>query len=144
MVDEDRVHLKYSTCQRNFESRLTRYKSVLSKEKKEHGINEMESELSSVSWRTNDFVKYMDYLQRADRMTRRFYRLEKWRGWKFQMYRMRRSEDRLLNRIAKTYGEECTMYYGNWSRRGQMTGCDPSPVKGIRASGPFWPRSLES
>ena len=38
MVDGDRISLKYTTSQRNFESRLTRYKLVLSKERKKFGI----------------------------------------------------------------------------------------------------------
>ena len=49
-------------------------KLVLSKEKKS-GINEIESKLSSFTWRTNDFEKYTDYLhakERVDRLTRQF------------------------------------------------------------------------
>ena len=43
MVDGDGISLKYTctTSQRNFKSRLTRYKLVLSKERKKFGINEI-------------------------------------------------------------------------------------------------------
>ena len=92
--------------------------------------------MSSFSWRTNDSDKYYEYLMakvRVDRLTRDFYRESRWRNWKFRMFCNRRSsEDRLLNRIAETYGDTCKIYYGNWSRNDQMPGCHPSPNKGIR------------
>ncbi len=28
---------------------------------------------------------------------------------------------------GKTYGKDCTIHYGDWSRRSQMKGCDPTP-----------------
>lgn len=49
------------------------------------------------------------------------------------MYYMKRSsKDRLLDKIGDTYGEECILYFGDWSRSDQVKGCTPSPTKGIR------------
>ena len=64
--------MKYTKSQRNFESGLTRYKSVLVKEKKKHEPSPRD-----------------------------------------------------------TYGEGCTIYFGDWSRGSQMKGCDPYPKKKV-------------
>ena len=46
--------------------------------------------------------------------------------------RRKSKESRLLDRIALRYGEDCVIYYGDWSRTDQMKGCDPAPAKGMR------------
>ena len=38
----------------------------------------------------------------------------------------------LLNRTMRTYGEECVIFYGNWSGRSQLKGCKPFPTSAIR------------
>ena len=45
---------------------------------------------------------------------------------------LKRSEQTFCNRVAKTYGEDCTLFYGDWSRQDQMKGCTPSPVVGMK------------
>lgn len=118
-------------AQRNFESGLTRYKKVLAKEKRKDGIEAAEAALSLHSHRMSDFSGYLAYLAakaKTDAATGEFYRQEKWRGWKFRMFcRRRSSKARFLNRVEATYGADCTVYYGDWSRTDQMKGCDPSP-----------------
>ena len=42
------------------------------------------------------------------------------------------SEDRFLNRVEKTYGPECHVHYGDWARKDQMAGCEPSPTVGLK------------
>lgn len=89
-------YLRYTTSQRTFESRLTRYKAVLCKEKKRCGIERIESVLSLHSWRTNDLNKYTEYLQakaEVNRLTLDFYRLQKWRGWMFRLFCKKRSSE---------------------------------------------------
>ena len=46
--------------------------------------------------------------------------------------RRKSSKSRLLDRIALSYGEDCVIYFGDWSRSDQMRGCDPTPAKGMR------------
>jgi hypothetical protein len=68
--------------------------TVLPKEKKKCGIDGMESMLSSHSWITNDPSKYAKNLQvkmEVDRLTCNFYRLQKWKGWKFRMFCRRKA-----------------------------------------------------
>ena len=68
----------------------------------------------------------------VDKRTALFYRMVKWRNWKFRMYCQRKaSESQLINRIKQNYGANCTIYYDDWSRRDQMKGCSPSSVNGM-------------
>lgn len=136
MVCERNERLRYTTAQRNFESSLLRYRQSLLKEKRAQGVEAVETKLSKLSHKTSDPVLYLDYLKTkadADVSTREFYLQKKWRGWKFRIFcRRKSSEERMLNRVEKTFGRDCIIFYGNWSRREQLKGCDPSPVVGMK------------
>lgn len=136
MVDENGITLKYKTRQRNHESRLTRYRKVLQKEKRAAGIEEMDAKLSLHSRYTNDHAEFSAYLyalREHDENTREFYSQDRWRGWRFRIYcNRKKSEDLFLAKTARTYGASCCIHYGDWSRRDQMKGCDPSPTVGLR------------
>ena len=34
----------------------------------------------------------------------------------------------MLNRVEQKFGRDSVIYYGDWSRKDQMRGCDPSPT----------------
>ena len=135
-TDVNGVSLRYTSQQRIFESKMKRYREVLNLEKGRHGISEVEAELSKHNHRTVDPSKYREYLvakSKADKLTESFYRQEKWRNWKFRIHCHRRSsEDKFCNRMAETYGRDCTVYFGDWSASTQQKGCAPSPTVGIR------------
>ena len=61
-TDKDGRTIKYSAAQRNFESRLQRYRSILSSEKKSNNVEQHEDKLSKHCSRTNDRIKYLEYL----------------------------------------------------------------------------------
>ncbi len=131
-TDENGISLKYSCRQKNFESGLLRYRHVLQREKsKEASVLEAESLLSSCFSRSNDASQYKRYLSECascEKVMNDFYGKEKWRGWKFRIYcKTRSSRDKLMNKMEKTYGKDCTIHYGDLSRRSQMKGCDPTP-----------------
>ena len=131
MVDADGNVTKYSARQRNFESKLTRFRTVLESEKKKAGIDKLESSLSQFFGKSNVASEYEEYLvarATVENKLTRFYGKEKWRGFKFRIFCYRRSsEHMLLNRIALKYGGRCVVKFGNWSRRSQMKGCQPTP-----------------
>lgn len=131
MADRDGNSLKYTACQRNFESKLVRYRKVLSEEKDKNRVYELETYLSQFEGKSNDPTKYEEYLKARVEVGKHlgdFYRQQRWRGFKFRMYCHRKSsEQRLLNRIADKYGDDCEIKFGNWSRKTQMKGCQPTP-----------------
>ena len=103
----------------------------MSLKRKREKITATEATLSHQLSRSNDSLEYKGYLlamAACEDKLNAFYRQERWRGWKFRLYcRRRSSQDRLLNRISNTYGPDCHIYYGNWSRHSQMKGCAPTP-----------------
>ena len=122
--------MRYSSRQRMFESKLSKYRQVLEREKQTHGISEAEIPLSKHSHRTVHSESYLQYLlikKRVNSETNSFYPLEKWRNWKFRIYcNKKSSEDRLCNRIGNTFGHNCEPFYGDWSRKTKMRGCPPN------------------
>ncbi len=130
------VDVRYTARQRQFESKLSRYKLVLKLEKEKSGIAQLEALLSKQDSRSRDPDRYLQYLLAAKTMEERmnsFYRQEKWRGWKFRIYcNKKSSEYKLLNRIADRYGSDCSIYFGNWSRKTQMKGCHPTLNLGLK------------
>ena len=137
MIDEDGIFLRYTARQRAFESKICRLREVLKREKALAGIAELETKLSLHSRRTNDPDEFWRYLEAKkafdDSAARGFYERLTWRNWKLRTFAARKSsEDRFLDRVASTYGSECTIFYGDWSRKDQMPGCEPSPVVGLR------------
>ena len=88
MVDRDGNSLRYTACQRNFESKLMRYRKVLSEEKDKNCVTELETYLSQFDGKSNDPLKYEEYLKARVMVEKRlgdFYKQQKWRGFKFRM-----------------------------------------------------------
>ena len=136
LTDGDGKFLRYTARQRSFESKLTRYRIVLKKEKDASGVSALETELSQHSCRTNEEHAFFEYLlakKKHDKATEEFYRKDTWRNWRFRICSSRNSSEAcFLNRVKATYGPDCAIYYGNWSRKDQMNGCEPSPTVGLK------------
>ena len=137
MTDEDGISLRYTARQRAFESKMCRYRTVLNREKALSGITELETKLSLHSSKTNDPDKFWEYLKAKkafdESSAGEFYERLTWRNWKLRTFSARKSsEDKFLDRVSHTYGSKCIIFYGDWSRKDQMSGCDPSPVVGLR------------
>lgn len=109
---------------------------MLEAEKTKHGVLLAEETLSKHNSRSNDSLEYAAYLcatRHVEREMRTFYLQGKWRVWRFRIFCKRRSsEHRLLDRIARHYGEGCKIHNGNWSRNTQMKGCTPTPNMGMK------------
>ena len=135
-VDKEGRTLRYTSSQRTFESGLTRYRKVIEREKNKKGISQIEAKLSRLCFRTVNWETYKEYLltkRDVDAETVPFYLQERWRAWKFRLYCKRRSsEDRLIEKLKKTFGPDCKLYYGDWSSKYQQRGCTPMPNKGLR------------
>ena len=121
LMDENGVSMRYTSRQRICESGLSRYKAVLLKERKAEGVEELETQLLLHSHKTvdeKDFLAYLVAKQKCDNKTSQFYNAAKWRRWKFRLYCHReRSEDIFLSMIKQCNGSDCTVYYGDWSRK---------------------------
>ena len=137
MVDTDGNVLRYTSRQRRFESKLARYRSVLHKEKRRGGMEILEARLSVHSSRTNNAENFWSYLIAKKEfdasLAKDFYLRTVWRNWRLRVILGRSSsEKRFLERVASTYGSECHIYYGDWSRKDHKPGHAPSPNAGPR------------
>ena len=64
IVDELGNEVKYSANQRNIESLSKRNKRIMMKEKKNHGIIQLETELSHFCSKTVNYEKFKEFLKK--------------------------------------------------------------------------------
>ncbi len=124
MMDQENNFLSYTNRQRLKETKRLKHQTKLLEIKKELGIEELEQELIGLNSKTCDpdyFKAYADKkIELHDRLYRK-YEEKKFRQYKWYSYiERRRSEDKLLNRIEKKYGENIVIVIGDWSIGKQM------------------------
>jgi hypothetical protein len=138
MVDSRGNKLRYTQRQREEESRQRRNKQVLEKEKLNYEINEKEIPLSKLSCKTVKYDQFKEYIKEKSKLNQEtldFYQKDLWRKMKFRSYCYgRKSLDNFLNKIERTFGKDCVVAYGNWSRDTQMKYCAPTMNKGLKES----------
>ena len=136
MMDGQGNKLQYTAPQRKKESMVKRNQQILQREKYLNKINEYENVLSlqnSKSVNYNSFKSYLVEKDKLNKQTIEFYKKEVWRKMKFRQYCYgNKSIDIFLNNIAKTFGENILICYGNWSRTSQMKHFMPTMNKGLR------------
>jgi hypothetical protein len=99
-------------------------------------VEEFESTLSSRTANTTYHEKFLEYCRaktQARNTTMEFYRQPVFRRIRLRTFiSTKRSVDKFIHRIGQTFGQDCVIAYGNWSRTTQMKGCIPSPGIGLR------------
>jgi hypothetical protein len=138
MMDEDKNKLRYTAPQRRKESLRKRCNKIILRNKKKNKIIEKETKLSSYNCKTVNYEHFKDYIKEKTKLNdtvRDFYEKELYRKlkWRTQIYK-RKSEDKFLNNIEKTYGkkEDLLICYGNWSNDKQMKYIMPTQGVGLR------------
>ena len=131
-------NLNYNTIHRRKESLRKRNNNIIYIEKLNNNIIEKETELSVNDSKTVIYNKFKNYVREKNRVNNLiidFYEKELFRKLKFrtQVY-LRKSEDKFLNNIKKTYGESkyIVIAYGGWSLNKQMKHMIPSSNIGLR------------
>ncbi len=136
LIDEDNKQLRYTNTQRAQESGRKKYNKIILKEKEKHKIIEEETKLSKFNSKTMDYNDFKDYIKAKiefNNNTREFYNDIKFRKFKWRVFvGLRKSEDKFLSRIGKTYGENILIGYGDWSECKQMKNVMPSKGIGLR------------
>jgi hypothetical protein len=135
MVDDNRNTLKYSAPQRRAESMGKRSTRILLNEKNKNKITEKETQLSEENCKTSNYKKFKNYIKDKTKLNisvRDFYIKDLWRKMKWRRFvYSRKSEDTFLNKISDTFGDECILAYGDWSRSTQMKHFMPTKNVGI-------------
>ena len=109
---------------------------ILLIEKNKCKIIEKETKLSESNSKTINYDKFKDYIKEKTKLnseTRDFYIKDLWRKMKWRNYvYSRKSEDTFLNDIETTFGKDCVLAYGDWSRTTQMKGTISTPNIGLK------------
>lgn len=122
LMNEDGTCLRYTACQRRFESRSRHCLKILKHERNIGTIEDIEKILSTVNSKTVDYHRFEDYIRVKRQVTdqvSQFYcqPLSRKMRWRVCIAR-RKSEDLFLNQIEKTYGcpEDLLVCLGDWSQ----------------------------
>jgi len=136
LMDQGGDTLRYTAPQRRKESYHKRYNSIVSNKKFHAGIIERETILSNYNSKTVNYDLYKQYINIKTELNdsvRLFYNDIKFRKfrWRTHIY-SRKSEDKFLNNIKKTFGPNVLIGYGNWSISKQMKHIMPTRGIGMR------------
>lgn len=136
MVDDDGNKLRYTCAQRDTESLAKKNRNIMKKNKILNKIVEIESKLSDVTSKTVNYDEFKRYIKKKHNINiqvKAFYEKEICRklNWRAQTNR-RKSEDKFLNNINKTFGDNIFICYGDYSRNTQMKYHVPTLGKGLR------------
>jgi hypothetical protein len=136
MVDDKGKTVKYSAPQKRVESMAKRNTTILLREKKLNKITGEETKLSKQNSKSVNYDKFKQYIIEKtilNNKLRDFYVKDVWRKMKWRQYvYSRKSEDKFLNRIENTFGTDCVLAYGDWSRSSQMKHFMPTKNIGLR------------
>ena len=138
MTDKENNKLRYTSCQRRKESLRKRCSRITLAERKKHGIIPLETELSKYNCKSVNYEKFKQYITAKTKLNDKvkdFYQQKLFRKlkWRTTIYR-RKSEDKFLNNIAKTFGkaDDILLCYGDWSNNKQMKYIMPTKGVGLR------------
>jgi hypothetical protein len=131
-------NLNYNTIQRRKESMRKRNNYILNVEKENNYIIQKENTLSDYDSKTVYYEKFKDFIRekhKVNNLVSNFYQNKLFRKLKFRTHiYLRKSEDKFLNNIEKTYGkkEDITIIYGDWSNPKHMKHLAPSSNLGLK------------
>jgi hypothetical protein len=139
MMDDKNKVLKYSSSQRNMESLNKRNKRIKDTNKKQNQeIIDAETVLSKYNCKTNDYVKFKDYIKakyECNKIIKKYYEKEINRklNWRSKTYRQN-SQDKFLNNIEKTYGnkDDLLICIGDWSNKNTIKGLGSTMGIGLK------------
>jgi hypothetical protein len=140
MLGDNGKKLTYSNRQRIKETKRIEYQRKLEKHKSliidGESINDIESELSdynSKSTYLNTFLNYVTIKNKTnnklfEKYENLIFRKLKWYGY----INRQRSEERLVNNIKKTYGDDVVLMMGDWSISKQFKNFISTPMIGLK------------
>ena len=128
--------LKYSNGQRIHETKLFIYRKKLDKLREDLGIINLELELNDFNGKSCIPTTFMRYVKKKTELSISL--LKKYSNISFRKYKWysfinrQRSEMKLVNKIKKTYGEDCVLVYGDWSVSKHLRNYMPTPMIGFK------------
>jgi hypothetical protein len=136
MIDPSGKTLQYTAPQRRFESKQKFNNKTTERLRSQFGIDKIEGQLSDVNSNTTDFNKFKYYIWKKHKVlleTQEFYNHSTFRKMKLRSFiEGKRSEDKFIESIGKTFGQNSIIMYGDWSESEQMKNFIPTKGIGLR------------
>jgi hypothetical protein len=133
-VDDNNKVFKYSCSQRLHETKRLLYQEKTETYKRDNDLDKMEKELKEYNSKTCDMTKFMEYVcKKNENMNAvgELYNSEKAKFKQYEWYasiNRQRSENKLIENIKKTYGEDVILIIGDWDKKNM-------PIKRISTPG---------
>jgi len=129
-IDNNDVYYSYSNGQRIHETKRVVYRKQREKRKKKEigignsTIEKIESELTMYNSKTCDLNEFMLYISKKTEINKKifniyedeFYRKLRW----YNYLNTKRSEDKLMETLKKTYGKGAIFVIGDWGDTGRL------------------------
>ena len=136
MVDDKGNKLQYTSQQRRFESKSSRCKQILEREKLSCGISIIESGLCENNGKSANYDNFKSYVQKKNYIDQRlslFYQNLTHRRMRLRRFIYgKKSVDQFISKIGKKFGSNCIISYGDYSESTQMKNFVPTMGKGLR------------
>jgi len=124
MMDDDGNHFSYTNRQYLKETKRLKYQSLLKNYKDRIGITEIEEGLNKYNSKTCNIEKFKEYITEKNKANEKLvhlYQQLKFRQYKWYSYiNKKRTEDNMVNKIAKKYSKDHIIIIGDWSIGKQM------------------------
>ena len=124
LMDDEENYFRYTNKEILYETKRIEYLIKIQKYKNENNISKQEAELSGYKSKSCDIEEFKEYIKKKNEINiilMEEYKAEIFRKYKWYGFINReRSEDRLVDKIKKKYGEDLIIIYGDWSVGQQM------------------------
>jgi len=124
MMDDDGNYFSYTNSMYLKETKRLKYQSLLKNYKDRIGITKIEEGLNKYNSKTCNIDKFQEYITaklKANEMLVPLYQELKFRQYKWYAYiNKKRTEDNMVNKIAKKYSKDHIIIIGDWSIGKQM------------------------
>jgi hypothetical protein len=124
MMDDDGNYFSYTNRQYLKETKRFKYQALLKNYKDKIGINKIEEGLNKYNSKTCNIGKFQEYITEKIKVNEKLvplYQELKFRKYKWYSYiNKKRTEDNMVNKIAKKYSKDHIIIIGDWSIGKQM------------------------
>ena len=124
MMDDEGNHFSYTNRMYLKETKRLKYQSLLKNYKDRIGITKIEEGLNKYNSKTCNIEKFQEYITekiKANKTLVPLYQELKFRQYKWYAYiNKKRTEDNMVNKIAKKYSKDHIIIIGDWSIGKQM------------------------
>ena len=124
MMDDDGNYFSYTNSMYLKETKRLKYQSLLKNYKDRIGITKIEEGLNKYNSKTCNVEKFQEYITekiKANKTLVPLYQELKFRQYKWYAYiNKKRTEDNMVNKIAKKYSKDHIIIIGDWSIGKQM------------------------